>query len=161
MDGHEGGGAVGQMQGLSAQLADRDRTAEQTARGRGAERDNGRRLHDRALEIERNLAALDFVGVGALVQAPLAAHLVLEMLYRIGDEDLGAGNSRLRQRPVEDASGRTDERLAADVLFVAGLLADEHEMSGLAALARQDRKSTRLNSSHGYISYAVFCLKKK
>src|SRR3989449_3195411 len=27
--------------------------------------------------------------------------------------------------------------------------------------ARADRKSTRLNSSHGYISYAVFCLKKK
>src|SRR2546422_6220567 len=26
---------------------------------------------------------------------------------------------------------------------------------------RLDRKSTRLNSSHGYISYAVFCLKKK
>src|SRR2546422_5016047 len=29
-----------------------------------------------------------------------------------------------------------------------------------AAVVR-DRKSTRLNSSHGYISYAVFCLKKK
>src|SRR2546429_4507572 len=28
-------------------------------------------------------------------------------------------------------------------------------------LALGDRKSTRLNSSHGYISYAVFCLKKK
>src|SRR5256884_3041126 len=28
-------------------------------------------------------------------------------------------------------------------------------------LRRADRKSTRLNSSHGYISYAVFCLKKK
>src|SRR2546429_1040969 len=27
--------------------------------------------------------------------------------------------------------------------------------------ASSDRKSTRLNSSHGYISYAVFCLKKK
>src|SRR2546429_3119377 len=26
---------------------------------------------------------------------------------------------------------------------------------------RRDRKSTRLNSSHGYISYAVFCFKKK
>src|SRR2546422_10509988 len=26
---------------------------------------------------------------------------------------------------------------------------------------QEDRKSTRLNSSHGYISYAVFCLKKK
>src|SRR2546429_3430493 len=31
---------------------------------------------------------------------------------------------------------------------------------GVAAVTR-DRKSTRLNSSHGYISYAVFCLKKK
>src|SRR3989449_8034093 len=28
-------------------------------------------------------------------------------------------------------------------------------------LNEEDRKSTRLNSSHGYISYAVFCLKKK
>src|SRR2546429_6483530 len=27
--------------------------------------------------------------------------------------------------------------------------------------SHRDRKSTRLNSSHGYISYAVFCLKKK
>src|SRR5687768_17909492 len=30
-----------------------------------------------------------------------------------------------------------------------------------APIAMLDRKSTRLNSSHGYISYAVFCLKKK
>src|SRR2546422_3754097 len=29
-----------------------------------------------------------------------------------------------------------------------------------AEVSRGDRKSTRLNSSHGYISYAVFCLKK-
>src|SRR5687768_18038339 len=34
--------------------------------------------------------------------------------------------------------------------------ADVRELDGSA-----DRKSTRLNSSHGYISYAVFCLKKK
>src|SRR2546429_7303853 len=32
---------------------------------------------------------------------------------------------------------------------------------GRKASAFLDRKSTRLNSSHGYISYAVFCLKKK
>src|SRR2546422_3931875 len=31
----------------------------------------------------------------------------------------------------------------------------------LARALGLDRKSTRLNSSHGYISYAVFCLKKK
>src|SRR2546422_4928923 len=34
-------------------------------------------------------------------------------------------------------------------------------MFPLAGSTTQDRKSTRLNSSHGYISYAVFCLKKK
>src|SRR2546429_4472911 len=33
--------------------------------------------------------------------------------------------------------------------------------AGNHAGAVADRKSTRLNSSHGYISYAVFCLKKK
>src|SRR2546422_6445640 len=32
---------------------------------------------------------------------------------------------------------------------------------GLSRREPADRKSTRLNSSHGYISYAVFCLKKK
>src|SRR2546422_11223170 len=32
---------------------------------------------------------------------------------------------------------------------------------GQAVNFTEDRKSTRLNSSHGYISYAVFCLKKK
>src|SRR2546422_4127655 len=31
----------------------------------------------------------------------------------------------------------------------------------VALASKPDRKSTRLNSSHGYISYAVFCLKKK
>src|SRR5687768_17777353 len=33
--------------------------------------------------------------------------------------------------------------------------------SGAILIHLGDRKSTRLNSSHGYISYAVFCLKKK
>src|SRR2546422_10968613 len=37
---------------------------------------------------------------------------------------------------------------------------DRHHALDLVGLG-VDRKSTRLNSSHGYISYAVFCLKKK
>src|SRR2546429_6895958 len=43
------------------------------------------------------------------------------------------------------------------------LLRDERfEVSGQSVVELDlDRKSTRLNSSHGYISYAVFCLKKK
>src|SRR5690606_17765181 len=42
---------------------------------------------------------------------------------------------------------------------------NKHQVGSIAwgdkALAEQDRKSTRLNSSHVKISYAVFCLKKK
>src|SRR2546422_7075751 len=41
------------------------------------------------------------------------------------------------------------------IVLLAGLLAYWFLVGEL------DRKSTRLNSSHGYISYAVFCLKKK
>src|SRR5207245_10518090 len=37
----------------------------------------------------------------------------------------------------------------------------EPQVVALAGALAQDRKSTRLNSSHGSISYAVFCLKKK
>src|SRR5256884_5373322 len=38
---------------------------------------------------------------------------------------------------------------------------EENRISDRHAQGSGDRKSTRLNSSHGYISYAVFCLKKK
>src|SRR2546422_7835836 len=36
-----------------------------------------------------------------------------------------------------------------------------HSLLDVQQGVMRDRKSTRLNSSHGYISYAVFCLKKK
>src|SRR5947208_4986706 len=43
-----------------------------------------------------------------------------------------------------------------------GLFYDGHFQSRIAGMSiREDRKSTRLNSSHQIISYAVFCLKKK
>src|SRR2546422_6789317 len=45
---------------------------------------------------------------------------------------------------------------------VEKLLCDEaFEFAEGLLFKNGDRKSTRLNSSHGYISYAVFCLKKK
>src|SRR2546422_8577309 len=43
----------------------------------------------------------------------------------------------------------------------AGVQAAEAGLKDTVLSQRTDRKSTRLNSSHGYISYAVFCLKKK
>src|SRR2546422_5315450 len=39
--------------------------------------------------------------------------------------------------------------------------AEYREIVRVLGAGELDRKSTRLNSSHGYISYAVFCLKKK
>src|SRR2546422_2593036 len=46
-----------------------------------------------------------------------------------------------------------------DAAVDAAVRAAARTLEGLGA--EIDRKSTRLNSSHGYISYAVFCLKKK
>src|SRR5947208_9298946 len=43
----------------------------------------------------------------------------------------------------------------------ADLLTLEHRATLVPGLGDEDRKSTRLNSSHQIISYAVFCLKKK
>src|SRR3712207_8581651 len=51
----------------------------------------------------------------------------------------------------------------ADVGSELAVIAGDDEASGAgeAAAPAEDRKSTRLNSSHVNISYAVFCLKKK
>src|SRR2546422_3298260 len=51
-----------------------------------------------------------------------------------------------------------EERLHGGHGIVRG---DVLELPRVDRREAQDRKSTRLNSSHGYISYAVFCLKKK
>src|SRR2546429_6866882 len=48
------------------------------------------------------------------------------------------------------------ELLVVVVLGRFGVVPEEETHAAVG-----DRKSTRLNSSHGYISYAVFCLKKK
>src|SRR5690606_42062663 len=64
-----------------------------------------------------------------------------------------------RSRFVEDARGLSDASR-----FARGLRPDgDREIAGEedVSLDPQDRKSTRLNSSHVKISYAVFCLKKK
>src|SRR2546422_2683276 len=51
----------------------------------------------------------------------------------------------------------------AERFLVEFVRAKDDRVFGPLSLAQltRDRKSTRLNSSHGYISYAVFCLKKK
>src|SRR2546429_4546227 len=61
-----------------------------------------------------------------------------------GEQDLQKMGGLWSKIPI------TAKTFAVATLAIAGIL-----------LHKPDRKSTRLNSSHGYISYAVFCLKKK
>src|SRR3712207_7640390 len=70
----------------------------------------------------------------------------LSYTLRVGQvtEVIDAGQVGARDRDADNAPANADERLL--------------EADGLAG---RDRKSTRLNSSHANISYAVFCLKKK
>src|SRR2546429_6879870 len=51
--------------------------------------------------------------------------------------------------------------LSIDALRYALARSRRMGLQNVFFLRVEDRKSTRLNSSHGYISYAVFCLKKK
>src|SRR3712207_8966858 len=67
---------------------------------------------------------------------------------------------RSNDRPGNPALAEAEASLRAeglDVLTVPGDLGDRAQAEQVVA----DRKSTRLNSSHANISYAVFCLKKK
>src|SRR5256886_2895533 len=57
-------------------------------------------------------------------------------------------------------SGRLLVPLASEGYTLTGVDTSE-KMLSMAQQRLQDRKSTRLNSSHSQISYAVFCLKKK
>src|SRR3712207_8128664 len=68
------------------------------------------------------------------------------------DDDLvdDVGRLERRDRVLDDRLARDPDELLGDA-----------ETDAFPRATRQDRKSTRLNSSHANISYAVFCLKKK
>src|SRR5687768_17927433 len=66
------------------------------------------------------------------------------------------------RKTIRRSQSKTIDRLSirGEMAAHPGARTREARRTGDASL-RSDRKSTRLNSSHGYISYAVFCLKKK
>src|SRR2546429_5910189 len=89
----------------------------------------------------------------------------------------GVGGAALDVRGSKFALADTDAARERSGIVIDTVVGDFEEMrptvhkdpaAALGAVgdrqpidARGDRKSTRLNSSHGYISYAVFCLKTK
>src|SRR2546421_3498261 len=66
--------------------------------------------------------------------------------------------SLVRVVPSQPARAGQPDALAQRTL---GFLFGHRSLPALRGGAKRDRKSTRLNSSHDQISYAVFCLKKK
>src|SRR2546422_6445039 len=87
-----------------------------------------------------------------MVQHPIQ----VEKLVRSILVEIRFGNILAIQRiaPVELDDPLDQRRLVSKIEVIEKTLRIEFAVD-------QDRKSTRLNSSHGYISYAVFCLKKK
>src|SRR5205809_2760770 len=86
--------------------------------------------------------------------------------------DLGWSSRRERGMPRIVFLDLETSSLEADggIIVGAGVMSETGQSEYFEArrtgqekplLSKLDRKSTRLNSSHGYISYAVFCLKKK
>src|SRR3989449_7156128 len=78
------------------------------------------------------------------IQRPVLASMASAALVLFGV----IGYTRLSVRELPD--------IDPPIISVSTTLPGANAQGG-----REDRKSTRLNSSHGYISYAVFCLKKK
>src|SRR2546426_5380584 len=101
-------------------------------------------------ELWKGLAEMGFLGVAIPEEfgGAGAGHLELCVIA----EEMGRANA-----PVPFSS---TVYLAAEALMIAG--SDAQKQKWLPNIASgEDRKSTRLNSSHLVISYAVFCLKKK
>src|SRR5688500_19981448 len=86
-----------------------------------------------------------------------AVHRALHSFPTRRSSDLGEVRSGLRSE-WRDEKKQDEERAPHDGLLGLGLKPQARRVS---RLQREDRKSTRLNSSHLVISYAVFCLKKK
>src|SRR5438876_4682893 len=95
----------------------------------------------------RRWIADEVSGNRAALTGSHAAHLARVLRARIGQEfDIATGSNIRRGRITSIDNDRVEFELGEHIPAVA---------------VPKDRKSTRLNSSHPSISYAVFCLKKK
>src|SRR3712207_5613149 len=117
--------------------------------------------------VDRLLAVPTFEQRAALLEAegllnPDGLDLLLEVADRLVNNDPGKAR-RLAELCADMAEPAGAPAAVPRANYV---LAGTHDVNGefdaeLRLIKAADRKSTRLNSSHANISYAVFCLKKK
>src|SRR2546427_1006965 len=80
--------------------------------------------------------------------------------FDLADQSNGATQGHA-QAPNPISSAQRESIVAFETALATAQVWDENAERLQASDAKGDRKSTRLNSSHSQISYAVFCLKKK
>src|SRR5687768_17858074 len=85
------------------------------------------------------------------------------MFYALAKELVPSGGFRFEHilqdiQTLNERATRGELDISAISIHAYAHVCDQYALLPSGA---RDRKSTRLNSSHGYISYAVFCLKKK
>src|SRR5699024_12157741 len=93
----------------------------------------------------------------------LLAGLGLEAEFS-GDDSINRRPMDRVQKPLLDMGADIrlkNEKYPPVHIYPKPLKAIDYDMPVASAQVKRDRKSTRLNSSHVSISYAVFCLKKK
>src|SRR5205814_7419266 len=95
--------------------------------------------------------------------SPLSLHDALPISDFARTTAASAGRAEsIRPEPrVHTREARVHQRHRDHELSVAAVSRPDDQSRGVRDRRREDRKSTRLNSSHLGISYAVFCLKKK
>ncbi len=101
--------------------------AEQRGRCRGTQADDHRRFHPCDLALQPRPAGVYMTALRALVQAHLAAPLVVEMLHRVGQVQRAAFDAQFLQRAVQQLSGRAREGAATQVLDITGLFTHQHD----------------------------------
>src|ERR1035441_7696958 len=96
-------------------------------------------------------------GLSAIAQPPQQPPAVISQIPPIEDFQPATTNQQGKKFPAVNSERRVRARVVAPQ--AQGVMLD---LAGIKyPLTKGDRKSTRMNSSHLGISYAVFCLKKK
>ncbi|GEN15824.1 hypothetical protein NCH01_22550 [Neoasaia chiangmaiensis] len=135
MNGNDSGAAVIKGDGTAAFPADRDGPTQDGCGGCDAEHDKDLRLDEAPLGRQPGETGAHFIGVRFLMDTAAAARRELEVFDGIRDVACVAGDAGSGEYLIEQASGRSDEGMAGEILLIAGLFADKHQARGSGALA--------------------------
>src|SRR5690242_2976216 len=101
--------------------------ARECAQRRAAEGDDYPRLYGGDLAREPHVAGADVSDVRSPVKTPLTARFPSKMLHGVRDEEVAALEAGRCEAVIENLAGRADKCVPAQILLIAGLLANQHD----------------------------------